>query len=370
MKLSDQQIDALTKLVTSLIDQRKAWVVVPPQEAESGFWFGGGNISQDASGSLWISGRYRNHGDSRTGLRSGARGLECALFKSDDGGKSLEKIRAWSKSDLSYPDKPVLSIEGTALHALPNGSWELFVSTEKAAPYPEAYAPYQKEGTGVWTIDRVTGPSPEALDARTLEPVLASLSPQTLHVKDPAVYDEGGTTHLLFCTHPISWASSNTGLACRDEDEEGTFEIQSWQLVPRGSVWDVAVTRVTDRLEIPRLGVFEGAPRTAVLFYDGAESMRQLDENPQAHTRPRGYSCEEIGGALVAPAGDLTRAVRLSTVAPLFTSPYGTRSSRYVSTLVTEEGIYATWQQAQPDDSQPLVMNFLPSHEVRFLLGG
>jgi hypothetical protein len=59
---------------------------------------------------------------------------------------------------------------------------------------------------------------------------------------------------------------------------------------------------------------------------------------------------------------------RLSLTAPLFVSPYGTGSSRYVSTLVTDDSIYAIWQQSQPDGSQPLVMNRLAMDEVRHML--
>ena len=75
---------------------------------------------------------------------------------------------------------------------------------------------------------------------------------------------------------------------------------------------------------------------------------------------------DETAGAAVAT----TIARRLSLVKPLFVSPHGTGSSRYVSTLVTEAGILATWQQSQPDRSQPLVGRFLGMDEVRQLLAG
>ena len=59
-------------------------IVYRRTNAETGFWFGGGNMVQDHDGTLWLVGRYRNHGDSRTGLGAGERGLELALFRSDD----------------------------------------------------------------------------------------------------------------------------------------------------------------------------------------------------------------------------------------------------------------------------------------------
>ena len=89
--LSGQQRHALLNLLNALIDQDAARILVPPYAAEPGFWFGGGNVVQDADGIIWLSGRYRNYGDSRTGLEAGQRGLECAIFRSDDGGHSFHK---------------------------------------------------------------------------------------------------------------------------------------------------------------------------------------------------------------------------------------------------------------------------------------
>jgi hypothetical protein len=60
--------------------------------------------------------------------------------------------------------------------------------------------------------------------------------------------------------------------------------------------------------------------------------------------------------------------VRLSRLAPLFISPHGSGSSRYLSTITLDDGILAVWQQSQPDESQPLVGNLLPMDEVERLL--
>lgn len=367
MKLDRIQHHALIGLVRALVDQERARIIVPPMEAGEGFWFGGGNIVDDGD-AIWVSGRYRNRGDSRTGLAAGTRGVECTFFRSTDRGETFTRVVGWSKADLSR-DAEVLSIEGSALHRLPDGGWELFVSTEKDLPYPEPFRSYQKPGTGVWSIDRLTGPALDGIDATTIRPVLAGVDPAHLHVKDPAVHDGPEGTDLLFCSHPMSWASSNTGLAVRSRPEDG-FVVRSWDLLPRGNIWDVAVTRVTNCLPVPRVGRLALAAPIVVMFYDGAESLRRLDEHPSANRRPRGYSCEELGGAAWAPADDLLAAQRLSLTEPLFISPHGTGSSRYVHTLTTEHGIYATWQQSQPDGSQPLVMNFLPADEVVALLAG
>jgi hypothetical protein len=265
----------------------------------------------------------------------------------------------------------VLSIEGSALHRVEDGTWELYISSEKERSYPEPLVSYQKPGTGVWSIDRLTGPSVEELDADSLEPVLENRDrPEYLHVKDPVVFEDAeGNTAMIFCSHPHSWTSSNSGLALRRRGEN-TFQVQSWEIVSRGPTWDVAATRITSRMPIPALGSFAGAGPCSAYFYDGAECIHSHEENPLAQKRPRGYSCEEIGGAFWGWDESFPELERLSRLAPSFVSPWGTGCSRYVETLVTAEGILAIWQQSQPDGSQPLVGRCLPMGEVERILIG
>jgi hypothetical protein len=364
MPLSSADTTALLRLLDALLDPERARVIVPPSEAASGFWFGGGNLAEDEDGTLWLVGRYRDAGDARTGVRGGIRGRELALFRSDDRGATFTRVRGWSKDDLAR-DEELLSIEGSSLRRRGDGTWELFVSSEKRRAYPGAYAAFQKPGTGVWTIDRMTGPAPDRLDAATLAPAVVGSDPGHLHVKDPVHVERAdGGTSLLISNHPLTWASSNTGLAVRAAGGDG-FVVTHEQLVPRGPCWDVGVTRLTDRLRVPRVGRFAAGPDVSLLCYDGAEAMAPLAGDPE---RPRGFSCEELGGAMWAPGDDLAAAQRLTLLAPRFLSPHGTRSARYVRTLTTREGVLATWQQAQQDGSQPLVLSFLEHAEVARLL--
>jgi hypothetical protein len=93
--------------------------------------------------------------------------LEATVeIRSEDGGRSFLKAAAWSKADLSRHGD-VTSIEGSALARRPDGGWELFVALEKDVAYPDSVAALQKPGTGVGSIDRLTGPRPDALDAAT-----------------------------------------------------------------------------------------------------------------------------------------------------------------------------------------------------------
>lgn len=366
-----QQSEALLRLLNKLIDQTAVRTIVEPQAAKTGFWFGGGNLVQDDDGVIWLCGRYRNFGDSRTGLQAGKRGLEVAIFRSDDNGATFEKVISWSKEDLSQYGENIVSYEGTSLHRRQDGVWELFISSEKDVEYPQAIASLQKPGTGVWSIDSITGSSPEELDGSTLQPTLANTEyPAYLHVKDPVAYDAvDGSTHLIFCTHPFSWSSTNSGLAVR-EPGSNEFNVQSWEMVTRGATWDVAATRITCRLPIPAVGVFAGSPAASVYFYDGAECLRSHEENVRAVSRPRGYSCEEIGGAFVGLDGDHSTLERLSSLYPLFVSPFGTGASRYVDVLQKEDGWLATWEQGQSNCSQPLVANFVEMSEIERILRG
>jgi hypothetical protein len=371
--ITQAQRQKLLAFGKALVNQEAAHVLVEPMKRDAGFWFGGGNLVEAANGDLYLTGRYRNYGDSRTGLDAGARGLELNVLVSHDRGKSFSKVITLSKADLNLPEMPVLSIEGSALHVTDAGV-ELFVSSEKdGRPYPDDLQAFQKPGTGIWTIDRIQADTVAGLAHAEVQPLLASHDPRFLHVKDPVRYtQQDGELLLGFCTHPFNWSSSNSAYAVRVETGTATkptaFSTPTYDFFRRGFTWDVAISRITALLRVPRVGAFAGGPALVLAFYDGGESMRNYDEHVQAVKRPRGYSCEELGGLAVAPEDDLGAIERLSVNAPAFVSPWGTGCSRYVDVLETEEGFYATWQQSQADLSQPLVMNFVSREKAQSLL--
>ena len=365
--LNPEDEQALINLAKAMVDQRAAKVLVPPQENADGFWFGSGNIIEPEPGRFLLCGRYRNPGASRTGTAAGTRGLEFTIFEAASPQGPFKRIRSFTKQDLSRADAPVVSIEGGKLFAGPDG-FELFVSTEKGINYPDELESFQKPGTGVWSIDRMSAADVAGLNPATLTEAQSSSEGSTLHIKDPVVFEaHTGGTALLFCSHPFSWASSNSGLAVRAAGGD-SFELQTHCMIRRGPVWDVACTRVTDRLPVPRVGRFASQPPLSLYFYDGAECLRSLDENPAAARRPRGFSCEELGGLAWGWDSEFPGIRRLSVDFPLFISPHGTGCSRYVSTLATGGGIMASWQQSQPDRSQPLVGNIVSSETVAGLL--
>ncbi|HUZ17101.1 MAG TPA: exo-alpha-sialidase [Spirochaetia bacterium] len=366
--LPHEAISRLKKLASALIDQEKARIVVPPKRSADGYWFGGGNLAEDSEGIFYLSGRYRNAGDSRTGLGAGERGLELAIFRSADRGRSFEPVVTMKKAELGRPGREVISIEGSALH-FGKGGVELFVSSEKGGiPYPENLERFRKPGTGIWTIDVTAASRPEELSPDGLTSLFESNDPAHLHVKDPHLYRTArGEDVAVFCSHPFNWSSSNSCYAVRPRGGS-EFGKPRYGFFARGFAWDVAMSRITGTLPVPRVGRFRELPPLILFFYDGGESVRKYEEHAEAVRRPRGYSCEELGGLALSLAGGEPEPERISTLFPSFVSPYGTGSSRYVRTLTTKEGIYATWQQSQKDRSQPLVMNFLSNEQVGELL--
>jgi hypothetical protein len=204
------------------------------------------------------------------------------------------------------------------------------------------------------------------LVGQRLTTILSSSDPRFVQVKDPFLYDHAGTTHLMFCTHPFCWTSSNSGYVTLNSNSKLVGD-PNFEFFPRGFTWDVAMTRATAVLPVPNVGPFSNRD-VSLLFYDGGECVRDLDQHTAAVKRPRGYSCEELGGLAYMIDGDLGQIHRLSLTGAMFVSPYGTGCSRYVDVLATADGYYATWQQSQPDGSQPLVMNFVGRDQVDRLL--
>ncbi len=354
----------LRSFARRLIDPSAARPAVAPERPERGWWFGGGKLAAGPDGRLYLTGRYRSAGDSRTGLDLGDRGRELAVFASGDGGRSWEKVLSFDKAAVSPDGREALSIEGSALRFSP-GRVDLYVSSEKRVPYPDPVRAFQKPGTGIWTIERLSAPTLEGLARARPRTVLASGDPATLQVKDPFLAGRpGGGCILFFCHHSFNWSSSNTGYLPLgpDGEPEGPPVFDCW---PRGPAWDVAITRGTCVLPLPepppgaRTAPSDWPAGLGLAFYDGGECLRNLDEHASAVKRPRGYSCEELGGLGYYVDGDPTRFHRISEIFPEFTSPDGTGCLRYVDVLAAPDAYIATWQQSRPDGSQALMIRRL-----------
>jgi len=352
-RLDVDTITHLRSFAHSLVNPATARVAIPTDKPEKGYWFGGGNMAQGPDGRLYLTGRYRSSGDSRTGLDLGDRGRELAVFASSDSGDTWNKVLAFNKAAVSPDGREALSIEGSAIRFTKAGV-ELYVSSEKRVPYPAPVEAYEKPGTGVWTIERLAAPGIEMLrDAKPVT-VVSSPDPATLQVKDPFLAEKSdGGLYLFFCHHSFNWSSSNSGYVEIGNDGKVAGK-PVFDCYPRGPAWDVAITRGTCILPLPASLAPAG---TGLVFYDGGECLRNLDEHAKATRRPRGYSCEELGGLGYYVDNDPTSFQRISGIFPEFISPDGTGCLRYVDVLATDDGYIATWQQSQPDGSQPLMIN-------------
>ena len=236
-KLDPTHQHQLIQFAKALIDQDSARIIVPPNDRRSGFWFGGGNMVEADDGRLFLVGRYRNAGDSRTGLAAGERGLELAIYSSQDRGQTFEKVLSFAKADLNVAGRHVLSIEGSALRISPD-QVELYVSSEKDnISYPAGFEDHLKPGTGVWTVECLIAESIDGLKDASRNTVLESADPKFVHVKDPFVYQRGeGASMVLFCSHPYCWTSSNTGYVV-SRDNGRSFSDPVFDFFQRGFTW-------------------------------------------------------------------------------------------------------------------------------------
>ena len=135
-----------------------------------------------------------------------------------------------------------------------------------------------------------------------------------MHVKDPvyvAPTAAGGVGCLVVCIHSFAWAEGHSGHVRIRLDADGgvvTTGPVVTSTFPRGTTWDVATARITGSVPaavLARLTTIDssgggaGDGTATVFLYDGAESFREQPQNARAKARPRGYCCEELGGALV-----------------------------------------------------------------------
>lgn len=374
-----------TELATAMVNQRQAKILIEAEQQSAGHWFGGGNVIQ-VNEKVYVCGRFRNKGDSRYGITEGERGYAFAIYEleiHDKNNINVKLLHKWTKNNIfealkqqnQLPDncKEVLSIEGTSLHYNKSKKiWEFYVSSEKLLNYPETVKSFQKKNTGIWSIDKICASNIDHfsfLDNQyQIYPVLSSNDPMYLHMKDPVVFsfkNENGNdmNGLFFSCAPFCWTSSFTGFAIQEQNKyKEKFSIVSNEFVPRGTCWDVACTRITSRCPIlPDSNQF-------FCFYDGAECVNKHVNSSYNW----GWSCEEVGGLFIEnyntgiPKSDCFS--RISKLFPLFSSPFGTTSSRYVDAVWTSFGLIITWQQAQVNGSQPLVINILSLSEVNEIL--
>lgn len=213
---------------------------------------------------------------------------------------------------LHKEDFGAASLERPALVQMPDGRWRLYVSC--ATP-----------GTAHWWIDAIDAARPEDFDPAHRQTVLAG--EDGIAMKDPVVKVDGDRWMLWVCCHPLADPAATDRMSTRfATSADGLM----WALrrgdavAPSPGTWFSRGTRIADVLE---LGGYW------VAYFDGRASA---DENAEERT---GIAVGTEPGRFEPQANG-----------PVWTSPDGTGSLRYLSVLRLRGGGYRLYFEAATED--------------------
>lgn len=294
--------------VLPLFDPAKGRTVLEPPGKQPGSWAGGASVTYDEqAGRFYLLYRLRNPrkpGDPKE------RGYECRMAESKDGVR-FKDIWAATKEDLG-----AISIERGSIIQTLEGRYRLYLS-------------YEDLKLGRWKIDMLEAAKPGEFDVASRRTVFLPIDRVVAHVKDPYVILVGRLYFMYISYHPIRWQSSNTGLALSGDGVEFVWQ---GDVFAHGKGWDTGVARISSIVHVPPM---------FYAFYDGAENMKA--------------SCEE--NASLAISFDLRRFERVSESGPLFRSPHGAGSLRYVDALKLGDEMLYYYEWTRPDGAHELRMN-------------
>ncbi len=302
-------------------------VVREPLGDGPGYWCGApGAYFDEQTGQFYLYYRVRVE-------KAKGRGIEFRIARGADG-IAFADVWTCRKEDIGS-----VSIEGGSIFRLPGGEWAV------------AYG-FVDENDDRWKIGMIRGSDPSAFDTATHEIVLDPDTQEIAGVKDPVIVRVGGKYRMVMSYHLVSPAerrdpallevsdtiatgmgTSNTGLAVSDDGS-------NWRwvgdvLAPTPDRWDGFCARVT--------GFFPG-PLGFVAFYDGS---RDVSENYEER-------------ASLAFSQDLTSFEPFATSKPLFVSPHGAGSVRYVEPLLVGHTLYIYYEFTRPDGGHQLRVAKLP----------
>ncbi len=308
--------------VAPLFDPRTGTTVLKPPGDGPGYWAGAPSaLYDDDTENFYLYYRLRVP-------RALGRGTECRVARSHDGATFTDIWKA-KKEDFDSP-----SVEKACLMKTPESKWRLYLS-------------YVDGADGKWRVDMLEAAEPGTFDPAARQKILTADDVGVEGVKDPVVLLIGHTYYMLLSYAPRPEAVSddqkaqmhqtadvyNTGItkscsALATSTDGVHFEWHGEVFGP-GDSWDAYCGR---------LGGIVYVPPIFTVFYDGSTSVEENYE-------------EKTG---LAMSFDLRHYERISTTAPVLTSPHASNSLRYIDAVQLAEEIYYYYEYARSDGSHEL----------------
>lgn len=302
-------------------------VVREPPGDGPGYWCGApGAYHDEATGQFYLYYRVRVE-------KAKGRGIEFRIARGTDG-VTFEDVWTCRKTDIGS-----VSIEGGSIFRLPDGEWAV------------AYG-FVDERDDRWKMGMLRGPDPANFDVSTHEIILDPEATEIAGVKDPVIARIGGQYRMVMSYHLVSpeerrdpallevsdtiatgMGTSNTGLATSEDGRNWSWAGEVLAATP--GRWDEFCARVT--------GFFPG-PVGFIAFYDGSHDVSENYEER----------------ASLAWSADLSTFHALETSGPLFVSPHGSGSVRYVEPLLIGDTLYIYYEYTRADGGHQLRVAKLP----------
>lgn len=287
----------------SRLDHARGITLLTPDDRRPGSWIGGPSAVAYEGGIALAYRMRRPVGEGR--------GFANVIAVSTDG-VELRTV-ATVTSDRHDCD----SLERPSLLRV-DGGWRLYISCAT-------------KDSKHWRVDLLQAPTLEELPDATPVPVLPG-DPDVVAVKDPVIRRFGDTWHLWASLHPLDDLDATDRMRV---DHATSSDGLSWTwhgtaLPPTPGSWDQRGTRPAAVLDVD-----EGL----LMFYDGRASEAE--------------NWDEKLGAAVAPGPDAD--FRPIADRPVFTSPEGTGSIRYLTSVADPTGrtrVY--YESARADGSHEL----------------
>ena len=276
--------------VLTRLSQGPGDVVAAPADIGQGNWVGAPS-ARLVDGVWWLAHRQRVP-------EHRGRGRSTILSRSVDG------VHFDPVAEVSSEQFGAASLERSALVALPEGGWRLYLSCSTP-------------GSKHWWVEALDAPTVPELPSGRRTVVLPGDESEAW--KDPVVWHERGRWQLWACRHPLDDGPDEADRmtshhAVSEDGLRWTFTGRA--LLPTAGTWDARGARVT--------AAYDGA-----LFYDG-----------------RASAAENFHERTGLATGDPPTAVAGPT-------PAG-RTLRYLDVVATPGGVRLFWESSRPDGSHDL----------------